>query len=105
MVLQIVAWGLMVENNMATTDSIQDAITITFTPEEHCRICESIDNAQEAEKEFSSPALGYDVFVWFPSFSNYQIQTDSKHLYFGISSCLSAQWITDTIAPPPRSVV
>ena len=102
MVLQLVAWSFMVEDNLQTTGSFSEALTITFSPEEQCKICESIDEAQEAQDAFSSPALGYDVFVWIPILSKPNIQaahSESNKVQF--MSMLS-QWYSGTLSPPPK---
>ena len=105
MLLQLFAWGLMIESNLHTADSFGDALKITFTPEDHCQICKSIDDVQHTSDSITSPALGQDIFVWLPAVATFQIQNGLKGPTCNLYQGIQAQWISDTRGPPPRSVV
>ena len=102
MLLQIFAWCYMIEENHHTTGTLLEAVQLTFSPENRCGICKSIDITQEQTSETQSPTLGNDIVILLPVFSQFQLSTDFPHFPLPEHSSLDAQWISDATKPPPK---
>jgi len=103
MLLQIFAWCYMIEDNSNTTETLLEAVQLTFTPENRCGICKSIDITQEQTPETQSPALGNDIVLLLPTIEKIQLSHDFPPSPLPDHSSLDAQWVSETTKPPPKA--